>query len=69
MFPPLIWLAFVILVVAIVAIGVVWAMRAGLWLQETSRGEEPESTDPASGRTRRDREERRDQPPHHISTT
>ena len=36
MFPPLIWLAFVILVVAVIAIGALWAVRAGLWARETS---------------------------------
>jgi len=61
MFPPLIWLAFVILVVAIVVIGGLWAIRAGLWLQETSHGEEPDE---------RDRDQRdRDRPRHHITTT
>jgi hypothetical protein len=38
MFPPLIWLAFVIVIVAAVAIGAVWAIRAGLWARETSSG-------------------------------
>ena len=36
MFPPLIWLAFVILVAAIVAIGAFIAVRMGLWTRETS---------------------------------
>ncbi|UGS36859.1 hypothetical protein [Capillimicrobium parvum] len=36
MFPPLIWLAFVILLVAVIAIGALWAVRAGLWARETS---------------------------------
>jgi hypothetical protein len=45
MFPPLIWLAFVILVVAIVVIGGFVALRAGLWASGEEAGPTPDMRD------------------------
>jgi len=54
MFPPLIWLAFVIVVVAIVAIGGLIALRTGLWTRETSTDGALEDDVPTRGRVARE---------------
>ena len=66
MFPPLIWLAFVILVLAIVFIGGFIAIRTGLWTRETSTSGALEDEVPTRGRTTERRFEREsgDRPEH-----
>jgi len=58
MFPPLIWLAFVILVAAIVVIGGFIALRTGLWARETSTSGPIEDEIPTRGRASRGGEHR-----------
>lgn len=70
MAPPLIFLAFVILVALIVGIGLIIATRTGLWVRETSTKTPREHDLPTRGRGSRGREdrfERDDERPEHVT--
>ena len=67
MAPPLIFLAFVILVVAIVGIGMVVALRTGLWVRETDPDAKPVPSDDRSAGTRQFADEDAPDRPTHVA--
>lgn len=66
MAPPLIFLGFVIIVAAVAAIGMLVAIRTGLWVRQTSTDAEVEVHDPerAASMGPSDDEQRFERPEH-----